>query len=295
MESDFLDKFKKDLIESGINVIDPKDIKKIDIIGRGGYGKVWKGSFLDKDVAIKELFSDAKLKEAYAEISKEIKFIQAAQNKKLPELYGIMIDIVDGNETVGLVFEFIKGDPLDKIYHTMSNKEKLDCVLQLTEILCFLHSKKLIHRDIKPQNIMIEPQNNVRLIDFGVSKIAQNTITNTANSLGTTAYMAPENFDIDLDNMDTEDLKPICISPKADVWSVGCLISELFSGNCPWGLKNAIAIEKKLSCKATYPIPKEITVDVIRKLIGKCTLIEVSERPTSSELLEMIKDSLKEV
>jgi serine/threonine protein kinase len=287
--SDFLEAFRQELRNSGVNIIEANEIKKTDIIGKGGYGKVWKGIYKGNEVAIKELLSDMKLKEAYTEISKEIKFIQAALNDKLPALYGV---IVCEEESVGLVFEYIKGHPLNSVYHEMSNKTKLDVVAQLCEILVFLHGKKLIHRDIKPQNIMIEPEDKVRLIDFGVSKIAEKTNTFTANSLGTTAYMAPENFDIDLE---TEDVRPISISPKADVWSVGCLISELFSGNCPWGLKNSIAIENKLSLKVPYPIPKDITLEPIKKLIAACTVIEPSERPSSSDILVMIKDSIKEV
>lgn len=289
-ENEFISAFAKTLADQGINIIDSKDIKKTEIIGKGGYGKVTKGLYKDKVVAIKELIADCKLKEAFQEISKEINFIKVAQNEKLPQLYGI---VIDDQESLGLVFEFIAGDPLNSIYHTMDSRTKLDVIRQLTEILVFLHGKKLIHRDIKPANIMIENKNNVRLIDFGVSKIAEKTCTNTANSLGTTAYMAPENFDVDIDN--PENLKPISISPKADVWSVGCLISELFSGNCPWGLKNQIAIEKKLSCKALYPIPKDITIEPVRKLIASCTIIEPVDRPSSTELLEMINNSLKEI
>lgn len=289
-ESEFLLAFTKSLSDTGVQIINSQDIVKEDIIGRGGYGKVTKGKYNGKYVAIKELIADCKLKEAFLEISKEINFIKAAQNDKLPQMFGI---VIDDTESLGLVFEFIDGAPLNILYHSMDNKTKLDVVRQLVEILVFLHSKKLIHRDIKPQNIMIEEGNNVRLIDFGVSKIAEKTATATANCLGTTSYMAPENFDVDLDN--PENPRPIQISPKADVWSVGCLISELFSGAIPWGLKNNLAIERKLTCKAAYPIPKEITLDPIRKLISLCTIVEPSERPSSKELLASIEDSLKQL
>ena len=285
---DFIDAFTKSLKNNGINIINSDEISKGEIIGKGGYGKVTKAVYQGKDVAIKELIADCKIKEAFIEISKEIDFIKKAQNEKLPHFYGL---VIDKDEQLGLVFEFIKGPPLNNVYFNMDDKTKLEVIQQLCEILVFLHSKKLIHRDIKPQNIMIEDEKKVRLIDFGVSKIAENTCTNTANSLGTTAYMAPENFDVDIDN--PENLKPINISPKADVWSVGCLISELFSGNTPWGLKNTIAIERKLSCKAPYPIPKDISNETIRKLISSATIIEPSERPNSSELLQQINDAIK--
>lgn len=287
--NDFLLAFTKELSENGIIIINSKDIIKGEVIGKGGYGKVLKGVYQGKEVAIKELIADCKLKEAFSEISKEIDFIKKAQNDRLPFFYGLQID---EEEKLGLIFEYIKGYPLNLVSNGMDIKTKLEVVYQLVEILVFLHSKKMIHRDIKPQNIMIEDKKNVRLIDFGVSKIAEKTSTNTANSLGTTAYMAPENFDFDCEN---DNPKPIIISAKADVWSVGCLISELFSGVSPWNIKNVIRIEKKLMDKAAFPIPNEITCEPVRSLISSCTIIDPLKRPSSQELLELIKQALEKV
>lgn len=287
-QKDVVQAFKLRLQELGFKNINVSDYVKEKEIGKGGYGKVYKGTFEGKTVAIKELFIECKDKQAFDEILKEITFIETAKNEKLPHFYGVSIS---EDSMISLVFEFINGKSLNDIYKEMNDKDKLDVIRQLTEILVFLHERKLIHRDIKPQNIMVEENNNVRLIDFGVSKVAEHTSTKTANQMGTTCYMAPENFDVDVENPDNT--RPIAITPKADVWSVGCMISELFSGVQPWGKLNQINIERKLTIKAPFPIPKDIKNDMVISLITGCTNVEPTERFSSKELLEKITEGIK--
>jgi len=173
----------------------------------------------------------------------------------------------------------------------MSDKEKLLVVLQLSEALELIHSKKLIHRDIKPSNIMINDSNEIKLIDFGVSKIATKTQTFTKGAIGTTRYMAPEFMDVDVD---TDSDKPVRITPKVDIWSVGCLISELFSNQLPWSIvKNDFVLQKKLMEKKPFPIPDEITNEDVREIITKCVEIEPDKRLSAEQLSVLIKEKLK--
>ena len=166
--------------------------------------------------------------------------------------------------------------------------------MQLCEILEFLHSKKLIHRDIKPANIMVEEGNKVRLIDFGISKIASKTCTFTKTQIGTTAYMAPECYDVDVE-ADVNNSKPISISPKIDVWAVGTLTSEIFSGVLPWSqkCKNVMAIEISLVKKRQFPIPDEVKSESARKVIKACTLIDPNERAKPADVIKLIKSELQ--
>jgi len=281
----------KTLKDLGVTLIQEKDIKILEEIGKGGFGKVFKGEYDGHVVASKELFltSDER-PESIIEISNEIKFIQIAAHENLPKFYGAMMS---SQGHLNLVFEYIGGKTLDQVFDSIDDNGKLDIVSQLCAILDYLHSKKLIHRDIKPANIMIESGNRVRLIDFGISKIASKTQTFTKSSTGTTAYMAPECFDVDVDIDPTND-KPITISGKTDVWAVGCLTSEIFSGGIiPWSkkCKNAMSIEINLIKKRKFPIPDDVKNDKAKKIIVASTKIEPSDRAKASDIISMIKEA----
>lgn len=197
-----------------------------------------------------------------------------------------------------MIFEFINGDNLKDVYEQKLAKEKLSIVWELCTILDEFHKKKLIHRDIKPANIMIEINNKVKLIDFGISKIASHTATFTKQQIGTIPYMPPEMFDFDPDKFTstTDDVRPVPVSSKSDIWSVGCLISEIFSGIKPWSSKKdqkmtETTITRKLQTGAKFPVPVSIDPDV-RELIERATQNDPAERPSAFELKEMVEKLL---
>jgi len=212
----------------------------------------------------------------------------------VPKFYGLW----KNKGVFNLLFEFIPGDNLSKIYNKLSSKEKFQILRQFSIILDNIHKKKLIHRDIKPSNIMVSEGLKVTLIDFGVSKISSKTITNTASQSGTTRYLAPEVFDVDVE---TESDKPIRNTTKLDIWSTGCMISELFSGILPWfhKYKNENILKKKLMQKIAFDIPDEI-IQIEKKesievcdLIKKCTIIDQTQRVSAGELKLLIEEKLE--
>ena len=278
------------LKELGVNIINESDIKIIKVIGQGGFGKVYEALFNDKKVAVKELMLSIGDENVIKEITNEISVIQKAAHERLPLFHGV-ITSTSGN--LCLVFEFINGPTLKDNIKNMDEKEKFDTLVQLLEILESMHNKKLIHRDIKPANIMIEEGNKVRLIDFGVSKIASKTCTFTKTQMGTTAYMAPECFDVDIEMDPSETDKPIAISGQVDIWAVGTMASEIFSGGIiPWSqkCKTAMAIEIKLTNKKPFPIPEQITNEKAKKVIKASTIIDPTERAKAKDLIKIIKE-----
>ena len=88
-------------------------------------------------------------------------------------------------------------------------------ILQLLLAVGFMHSNKIVHRDIKPQNVFVDTDMNLKVGDFGISKLLDYTAQNCQTSAGTPSYMAPE-------MVDSEDY-----SFKADIWSLGCVIYEI--------------------------------------------------------------------
>lgn len=227
---------------------------------------------------------------ALKDISNEVNFIQKASHENIVKFHGVNIG---NNGTLNLIFDFIEGEDLKHAFTKMDDETKLSCINQLCSILSYLHSKKLIHRDIKPPNIMIEGGNKVKLIDFGISKIASKTQTYTKTSVGTTSYMSPENFDVDVE-MDVENSKPIAISGKTDIWAVGALTSEIFSGGIlPWSnkCKNAMAIEIALVKKRQFPIPSEVKNETAIKIIKACTVLDPNDRASADDVIKIIKEN----
>ena len=140
---------------------------------------------------------------------------------KIPKFYGVWND---SKNYFNLIFGFVNGDTLNSCLDKLKDGEKAKIILEICEVLVDIHNLNLIHRDLKPGNIMIDNRFGLAtayLIDFGTSKIASHTVSKTQTQSGTIAYMAPENFCV---KMNSDNEGSIDISTKFDVWSFGCLI-----------------------------------------------------------------------
>lgn len=214
------------LLKNKIPVIDKDKISKEKVIGEGSFGKVYKGKYGEREVAIKKI----KLIQLpnYDEIMHEIQAVMKFSHEQIPKFYGVW----KTDKYLHLVFDFINGVTLKEWFKMegRTDKEKIDAMIQLVEIIENMHSFNIIHRDLKPENIMIMDK-RVYVIDFGVSKIAQHTQTFTNNQRGTVAYFGPENCNINTDK-DSDNI--IAINTKFDIWSIACIISFIFSNQPPW-------------------------------------------------------------
>jgi len=220
--------------------------------------------------------------------------LQVAQCKEVPKFYGLWHG--KKKKYYSLVFEFVDGVTLREKLKTCTDmplKEKTMIIYQITEVLSFLHDKKRHHRDIKPENIMIKKDDTVKLIDFGTAKLARMTMTYTSKAVGTTFYMAPDNFDYDSNN-DSE--KPIEISYHIDIWSLGVMITEILSGVFPYShmTKNENHIESWLIQKKAFPVPHEIQkkYSEFLPIIHKCLEVNKQLRCDGNTVLEYLKPYL---
>lgn len=206
----------------------------IEELGRGGMGVVYKAhdTRLDRDVALKflppELTRDPEAKQ---------RFIQEAQAASALQHHNICT-IHDIDETADgqlfIVMDYYQGETLkEKIKarpersrgdQRLKIEEAIDIAQQIAGGLSKAHEKGIIHRDIKPANIFITSDGTVKILDFGLAKLAgkQTKLTKAGSTLGTVAYMSPEQArgeDIDF---------------RTDIWSLGVVLFEMLTGQLPF-------------------------------------------------------------
>jgi len=301
-----IEKILKEVKDHGFTILNEKDIEKYDLIGKGQFC-VYKGKMGDIDVAIKEI----PLEKAYNDIIslvQEVKMSLQTTHERIPKFHGIFIT----ESYVCMVFGLIKGaKTLSDASKTADYKQQITYLIELISIIKDLHSLKIIHRDLKPVNVMVNDENKVFLIDFGTSKFSSGTTTGTLDPKGTTYYMAPENFaylsdeneenEEEDDNNKQPEEKPYKISVQVDIWSLGCIISEICSGIIPWSNYKTkkkfdhFLVMNLLNDKKLFPIPDNLK-DELKSILKGCFESLPKERLKIGELLEkMIKyrDSLE--
>ncbi|XP_055809087.1 probable L-type lectin-domain containing receptor kinase S.5 [Solanum dulcamara] len=204
---------------------DPKNI-----LGRGGCGVVLKGLLADqKEVAVKRFFNDSS--QGAKDLIAEVTTIGNLHHKNLVKLIGWCYE---SNELL-VVYEFMPNGSLDKLILCEENRERLSLnweirhgiICGIAQALDYLHNgcqKRVIHRDIKASNIMLDSELNARIGDFGLARTVQvngKTHHSTKEIAGTIGYMAPESFHIGRATVET------------DVFAFGVLVLEVACGRKP--------------------------------------------------------------
>ena len=181
------------------SVIDDK-YKIIAQIGKGGMSKVWLAlnEKVNKQWAVKEVKRNKKVGNQVIthNIMQEVGILTKLHHEHLPSI----VDVIVTDEKILIVMDYIEGRTLKDIIDengAIDYKEVVDWSIQLCEVLSYLHSRKpaIIYRDIKPANIMLEPNGNIMLIDFGTAREYKNEdLIEDTTCLGTRGYAAPEQY-----------------------------------------------------------------------------------------------------
>jgi len=281
---------KDEILNIKLLKFNSKYLKEEKKIASGGFGDVFKGKYLTMDCAIKKLKDFTTV-----EFLKEIKIVKKFRHPYTPRLLGILDNCPSTDELdISIINELIQGDALNKSIsaNDIPDIKYLLFLAELATVLHYLHGFHVIHRDLKPQNIMITNNGDLKLLDFGISKVSNATFTQTKTTSGTLAYMAPETFDIGEITENTNMNDSIStISTKIDVWAFGCITHELFTKEKPWSsvIKSDNHLISKLYSGADFPLAEtKIKDEEVLDLIKRCVISNVHKRCKIDEARDVI-------
>ncbi len=223
----------------------------IESIGRGGYGEVFRAedTLMHRTVAIKRIDLSSKTSD------RTLTEARAAGQLNHPNVVTVF-DLEKDERYYYLIMEYIDGVPLSKVLEAkspLSIEEGLDIGIQIADALEAAHAMDIVHRDVKPENIMITKDGSIKVTDFGIARLASSTMTAAGDVLGTFAYMSPEQA------------KGGRVDARTDVFSLGVVLYEMLTGVSPFGSATPAGIVFKITNLDPQP-PAELNANISRDL-----------------------------
>jgi serine/threonine-protein kinase len=213
----------------------------IDVLGRGGMGVVYRGidRQIGREVAIKTLtqgfMGDPGMLARFYEEGRR------TGRLKHPNIVTVY-DLGDDNGTPYIVMECVEGDPLDKLIRTgaqLSMADRLGVMEEVCSALGYAHRNNVIHRDVKPANIFVQPDGTAKLLDFGIARLEKReqdmNLTRTGHLIGTVPYMAPER------------LRNETVDGRSDIFAAGVVLYQLIAGQLPFTGSDNVLMQKIMS------------------------------------------------
>lgn len=252
-------------------------------IAIGGMGEVWRAQdqLLGRTVAIKILKEEYTGDPGFLE-----RFRAEARHTALLNHVGIA-NVFDYGEEAGsayLVMELVPGEPLSAIIEreqVLSPDRTLSIISQTARALSAAHAQGLVHRDIKPGNLLITPDNRVKVTDFGIARLAdQVPLTQTGQVMGTAQYLAPEQATGQL------------ATGSSDIYSLGVIGYECLTGHRPFSGESQIAIALAQVNDAPPPLPETLPTPV-RALLMSMLAKDPANRPANADKLADAADAIR--
>ena len=257
------------------------------LIATGGMGQVWEAddAVLDRQVAVKvlkpEFSSDAEFVERFRSEAKVTARISHPGIAAVYD-YGQVPDPASGSPLSYLVMELVVGEPLSDVLSregALPLRHTLDMLEQTGRALNAAHTIGLVHRDVKPGNILITPTGQVKLTDFGIAKsMGAAAVTQTGMIVGTAQYIAPEQA------MGRDS------TPAGDIYSLGVVGYECLSGRRPFIADSPVSIAMMHVRDVPPPLPDSVPTPV-RQLIGSAMLKDPGARyPDGQAFADAVAD-----
>ncbi len=253
-------------------VLDEGRFKRVRTLGAGGFGTVWLAmdTHLDRTVAVK--FAHVPDADTEERIRREAKALAAVQHPNCVKIYDIVVE-PDG---VGLVMEYIEGGLLSDVVNQSGRLDDVAAArlwLTMAGALAAAHEQGVLHRDVKPSNVIVDRRGVPHLIDFGIARSAgDHTLTSTGMMVGTPDYLAPE---IARNSPPTR---------AADCWQLAATVSYALSGKPPRG-RRADLMAAMMAAAQQEPCTELPTESVHARLLAAALDPDPARRPS----LEVIR------
>lgn len=253
--------------------------KILDMVGGGGMANVYLAHdmILDRDVAVKMLRLDFANDEEF--IRRFRREAQSATSLAHPNIVNIY-DVGEENDLYYIVMEYVDGQTLKQYIQQNSPLKVEDAIgimRQLTSAISHAHQNHIIHRDIKPHNILIDHNGNVKVTDFGIAMaLSATSITQTNSVLGSVHYLSPEQARGGMANR------------KSDIYSLGIVMFELLTGRLPFSGESAVSIALKHLQSETPSVRRwnSSIPQSVENIVLKATAKDSSHRYNSVEEME---------
>jgi len=246
----------------------------LEELGQGAMGVVYKGKDpkINRLVAIKTIRFSDDFEEQQAKEVKERFFKEAELAGKLshPSIISIH-DVGEDYDLTYMAMELLEGEDLEHFCDKNSLlplRKVLDIIAETADALDYAYTQGVIHRDIKPGNIMLLKNGHIKVTDFGIAKAVSSSQTRTGIILGTPNYMSPEQ----INGME--------IDGRSDIFSLGIVFFQLLTGQLPFGGKTLTELFYQIT-QAKHPSPRQINPKVIRpgeQLIDKALAKDPDQR-----------------
>ncbi|CAL1704526.1 unnamed protein product [Somion occarium] len=256
------------------------------LIGAGSFGKVYLGMDASTGLlmAVKQVElpsgsapNEERKKNMLSALEREIELLKDLQHENIVQYHSSCID----EDHLNIFLEYVPGGSVTSVLRNYGAFEEplvRNWVRQILLGLNYLHERDIIHRDIKGANMLVDNKGGIKISDFGISKKVEDNLlpgnrAHRPSLQGSVFWMAPEV------------VKQTAYTKKADIWSIGCLVVEMLTGEHPWAQLTQMQAIFKIGSSAKPPMPPDISPEA-EDFLQKTFELDHEARPNAAELLK---------
>jgi len=253
-----------------------------EVIGAGGMGRVWRGTdtLLDRPVAVKELTTPPNLPAHEVDVlrTRMLREARSAAQLSHPSIITVF-DVAEEDGRPWIVMELVLGPSLGDLIRSdgaLSTKRVADVGEQMAAGLAEAHARGIVHRDIKPGNVLIAGNDRAVLTDFGIAHLDGSThLTSTGLLIGSPSYLAPEIA------------HGHSATPASDMWALGITLYQAAEGTLPFDRPTPMAT---LTAIVTQDLPDAVNAGPLRPVLESLCEKRPEDRPSVSEVRALLRE-----